>query len=200
MSKTRVNLYSVALLPVRQRLSFARMSAVAGALLLLGLALMGLEHWQSQQLDDQLQAAIAQNQALEQQLGSLQQALQQHQPDAALQQKLSQLTQEQQLKTLLLTELGKRDQFKSSGFSQMLQDLATVADGNVWLSHVRLEPQQLLFEGYAQQAAHVPHWVERLSHTDSFRGKAFASMMMNRGTQQPLAFTLTTETAKDVKP
>lgn len=192
MSKTRINLYSAELLPAKLRLSFARTLLFSLGLLLLGGVFLAFGWWQQQQVNQQLQTLQQQNATLEQQKNSLQQALSKHQPDAALQAKLSQMTQELQLKTLLLTELAKREQFKSSGFTNMLEELAKVADGSVWLSHIHLAPQNLLFEGYTLKPENVPNWVVRLSDTESFKGKAFASMTMNRGEQQPLAFRLTT--------
>ncbi|MDF0535222.1 PilN domain-containing protein [Shewanella sp. A32] len=193
MSKTRVNLFSPELLPAKLRLSFAKTVSLSLLLVLLGAVALILGWWQQQTLQQQLQTVQQQNAALEQQKTALQQALAKHQPDSLLQQQVTQLTQEHQLKSLLLTELDKREQFKSVGFTDMLQELAQVADGSIWLSHIQFEPPKLLFEGYTLKPENVPHWVARLSHTDSFQGKAFASMTMNRGEHQPLAFKLTTD-------
>jgi Tfp pilus assembly protein PilN len=192
MSKTRVNLFSAELLPAKLRLSFARTIIISLVLLLLGGGILISIWWQQQQINQRLQTVQQQNNVLEQQKDSLQQALAKHQPAVTLQAKVSQMTQEQQLKTLLLNELTKREQFKSSGFTNMLQELAAVADGSVWLSHIRLAPESLLFEGYTLKPENVPNWVVRLGDTDSFKGKAFAAMTMNRGEQPPLAFRLTT--------
>ncbi|QSX33249.1 PilN domain-containing protein [Shewanella avicenniae] len=199
MSKTRVNLFSASLLPPKQRLTFTRLAALFGLIILLGAAANGLLWYQNQQLQTQLAQLRTQTQTAEQQRDGLQLKLQQHQADAALQAQVTEQQQELRLKTLLLHELKQREQLKSVGFTEKLQELADVSDGKIWLTRLRFDEQALRFEGYSDKPAEVPAWIGRLSQTESFKGKSFASMTMERGEQQPLAFVLTSELGEATK-
>ncbi|MBO2562654.1 PilN domain-containing protein [Shewanella algae] len=198
MSKTRINLYSSSLLPPRLRLSFVRLLVIAGVFLLLGLSLIGLGWWQQTQVSRQLLEVESQRQALESQKQQLEAELAKRQPSAELVIELERRTQERELKGLLLTELGQRERMTSKGFAPVLQELAQVSDGSVWLSRIKLEEDKLEFEGFGQYPQSLPRWIDRLKQTESLRGRSFASMTMAREPGQPLAFVLTSE-AREVK-
>lgn len=193
MNKTRINLFTTALLPPKQRLTLKTLGLSGALLVLLGGICIAVMSY----LDSQLKAEVAQTKVLlnsqQAQLEQLQAKLQQHQPDAALQAEVTQQQQELQLKTLLLNELAQREQLKSVGFTEKLQELAKVSNGNIWLTHLHFDEQKIVFEGYGSSPEAVPDWIARLSLTQSYRGKAFASMTMAREEGKPLAFKLTTE-------
>lgn len=198
MSKTRINLYSSSLLPPRLRLSFTRLQAVAGVLLLLGGVLIGLGWWQQQSLAKQLVEINAQRQQLDVEKQQLEAQLAKRQPSAELVIELERRTQERELKRMLLTELGQRERMTSKGFAPVLQELAQVSDGSVWLSRIKLEDDLLEFEGFGQYPQSLPRWIDKLKQTESLRGRSFASMTMAREPGQPLGFILTSN-APEVK-
>ncbi|MCH1918117.1 PilN domain-containing protein [Shewanella sp. A3A] len=193
MTKTRINLFSSALLPPKQRLTLKTLGLSGALILLLGGASLGVISY----LHGQLQAQVAQTKTLlnsqQSQLEQLQAQLQRHQPDTSLQAEVTLQQQELRLKTLLLNELSQREQLKSVGFTEKLQELAKVSNGNIWLTHLHFDEQKIVFEGYGSSPEAVPDWIARLSLTQSYRGKAFASMTMAREEGKPLAFKLTTE-------
>ncbi|KFZ37812.1 hypothetical protein HR45_08120 [Shewanella mangrovi] len=193
MSKTRVNLFTPNLLPAKQRLTLMSVVILSGLILLLGALANAVLWYQNQSAKQHYAQLRAQIHTAEVQRDQLQQQLQQHQPTAALQAEVTKQQQELQLKTLLLSELAQREQLKSVGFTEKLQELATVSDGKIWLTRLRFDEQHLRFEGYSDTPAEVPAWIGRLSQTASFKGKSFASMTMARDQQHPLAFILTSE-------
>ncbi|WP_417760927.1 PilN domain-containing protein [Shewanella sp.] len=193
MSKTRINLFNHTLLPPKQRLTLKTLGLASAAILLLGGVAIGLMGYFNGQLQADAAQTKAQLASQQTQLAQLQKQLQQHQPNPALQAEVKLQQQELQLKSLLLNELAQREQLKSVGFTEKLQELAKVSNGNIWLTHLHFDEQKMVFEGYGSSPEAVPDWIARLSLTQSYRGKAFASMTMAREEGKPLAFKLTTE-------
>lgn len=191
MLKTRVNLYSSSLLPVKVALSFARLGTLVVLLLLGVLLLGGLFSWKLSQIQLELGSAtleqaglLAQKQTLESQVAS-------HQPDPALVAEVEAKAQHIEFKHLMLSGLGDQKGSMSRGFASLLTELATVADDNSWLSRIQVEGDSFQFEGYARHPQSVPQWIARLKTTNSLRGHGFAAMTMERDEGKPLAFTLT---------
>lgn len=197
MTKTRVNLFTDTLLPPKQRLTLNSLGLICVLILVVGGGALAMLWWQNNVVQTALMSAKQQLKNRQQQLSQLQQQLQQHQPAASLQAAVTKQQQELQLKTLLLNELAQREQLKSVGFTEKLQELAQVTSSDIWLTHLRFDEQQMLFEGYSHTPANVPEWIGALSNTQSFKGKAFASMTMAREDDKPLAFKLTTEPAEE---
>ncbi|MBT1444099.1 PilN domain-containing protein [Shewanella sp. JM162201] len=191
MSKSHINLYDDSLLPARQRLSFDTLKlALISVLLLLLLGLGGL-YWQLSSLKADVAAAQTQQQELTAQKLALEQRLQSHQPDVALVAEVNELQESLELKRLLLGEIGKQQRFTSKGYGDLLTDLASAADGSLWLERIVVAEGELRFEGSARDPKSVPLWVERLKETKTLQGKQFATMTMAREDGKPLGFVLT---------
>lgn len=191
MNKTRINLYDESLLPTRQRLNFKRLSqsviAVLGLLLLAGVAV----GWQLSTVKAELNSARAESERLGQQKQQLEAQLANHKADATLVAEVTELQDFLALKRQLLSELGNQQRFASGGYGSLMTDLASAADGNVWLERILVAEGELRFEGSAKAPTSVPLWVERLKHTQTLQGKQFATMTMARDEGAPLGFILT---------
>lgn len=200
MTKTRINLYDESLLPTRQRLNFALLTqsvmAVLGILLLAGLAI----GWQLSTVKTELNSARAESDRLGQQKQQLEAQLANHKADATLVAEVTELQDFLALKRQLLSELGNQQRFASGGYGSLMTDLASAADGNVWLERILVAEGELRFEGFAKAPTSVPLWVERLKHTKTLQGKQFSTMTMAREDGMPLGFILTSGALREEKP
>ncbi|QYJ75853.1 PilN domain-containing protein [Shewanella sp. FJAT-52076] len=191
MTKTRINLYDESLLPTRQRLNFTLLTqsvvAVLAILLLAGIAL----GWQLSTVKAELNSARAESERLGQQKQQLEAQLANHKADATLVAEVTELQDFLALKRQLLSELGNQQRFASGGYGSLMTDLASAADGNVWLERILVAEGELRFEGFAKAPTSVPLWVERLKHTQTLQGKQFSTMTMAREEGAPLGFILT---------
>jgi Tfp pilus assembly protein PilN len=191
MLKTRVNLYSTALLPVKLALSFARLSSVLMLMLLCVLLLGGLLYWNLSQVQQELRIASREQVGLLEQKQILEAQVASHLPDAALVAQVEAKVLQIEFKHLMLSGLGDNQGSMNRGFASLLTELASVADDSSWLSRIRVEDDGFQFEGYARHPQSVPQWIARLKTTSSLRGHGFAAMTMARDEGKPLAFTLT---------
>lgn len=200
MTKTRINLYDESLLPTRQRLNFTLLTqsvvAVLGILLLAGLAI----GWQLSTVKTELNSARAESDRLGQQKQQLEAQLANHKADATLVAEVTELQDFMALKRQLLSELGNQQRFASGGYGSLMTDLASAADGNVWLERILVAEGELRFEGFAKAPTSVPLWVERLKHTQTLQGKQFSTMTMAREDGMPLGFILTSGALREEKP
>ncbi|GIU12679.1 fimbrial assembly protein [Shewanella morhuae] len=190
MIKYRVNLYTPSLLPPKQKLTFARLGAYALSVLLLLVVCMSYSYWQVSSLRQELQLVTQKKQQLDTQKQTLEAELAARKADPALVERVDLVTQQLELKQLLMQELSLRASLTSRGFAPVLNDLAVVADGSVWLSHIVINEQDFMFEGFAEHPQSIPLWVDKLKTTHTLKGQAFSSMSMDRGEDKPLAFTL----------
>ncbi|WOT04802.1 PilN domain-containing protein [Shewanella youngdeokensis] len=189
--KLRVNLYSESLFPAKLRLSFLRLTqTLAGivAVLIIGIAL-------AYTLVSNLEADKAKLQqtknALNSQKAQLEAEISKRKPSAALVAEVELKAQQLELKQLLMGKLSKQEALTSFGYSPLLTDLASVADSSLWLNRIQVVENSYIFEGYTTNPQSVPNWIDRLKTTTTLKGHAFASMTMNLGADQPLAFKLT---------
>ena len=198
MIKTSVNLYSDNLLPIQQRLTLTRLMSVLGLFVVIFIVLYGVVMWQQQQLQAKQQQASHDNVQLNDQKVALEAQIAARKPDSALVAQVELEEQRLALKIRLKDELSQRQNLISKGYSPMLTDLASVADANVWLSHISIVqqdngPQRVEFEGYGRNPQSVPLWIDKLKNTETLKGYAFSAMTMDRGDDQPLMFKLTSQ-------
>ncbi|WP_434930678.1 fimbrial assembly protein [Shewanella sp. HL-SH8] len=191
MIKSRINLYTASLLPPKQRLNFTRLMAALAVLLSVSILLYGLAWHQLNNMQHELQQANAQQQMLIENKNNLEQQVAQRVPDRDLVARVELEEQRLVLKRLLKNELEQRTALISQGYSPILTDLAVVSDASVWLSRIYFNQTQIEFEGFGLQPSSIPRWIERLNTAETLKGFAFATMTMDRGEDQPLAFKLT---------
>uniref|UniRef100_Q0HZI9 Fimbrial assembly family protein n=1 Tax=Shewanella sp. (strain MR-7) TaxID=60481 RepID=Q0HZI9_SHESR len=197
MIKSRVNLYSAALLPPKQSLTFAKLISYTLGLIAVCIILAAFSYWQLAESQQALGQAATQKQQFEQQKAELEAQIAARKPDPELVARVELESQQLELKQLLMSELALRSSLTSRGFAPVLKDLAMVADASVWLNHIVINEQHFMFEGFADHPQSIPQWVGKLKTTNTLKGQAFSSMTMDRGEDKPLAFTLTSETPEE---
>ncbi|AZG71829.1 fimbrial assembly protein [Shewanella livingstonensis] len=195
MIKTGVNLYSLDLLPKKQRLTFLRMMLALAFFTVCSALLYAAGFWHANELQTLSQQASSDKNRLNNQKVQLEQSIAERKPNADLVAKVELEQQRLDLKKMLKDELSQRNTLISQGYSPMLTDLAAVADSSVWLSHITIEQQnsdiqRIEFEGYGRNPQSIPLWIDKLKTTSTLKGYAFSAMTMDRGEAQPLAFKL----------
>lgn len=197
--KTRVNLFSASLLPPELRLSFNNLALLLLVLVGLFTIASGVSYALVSGLETDRTELSMQKRNLDNQKQELEATLANRAPDSALVDEVDLLSQQVELKRMLLGELSQREALTSHGYSTLMKDLARVANSNIWLSRIQVDNNSFIFEGFSSAPHSVPLWVERLKLTDTLKGHAFASMTMNRGEDKPLAFTLTSKAGESVE-
>jgi len=113
---------------------------------------------------------------------------------------LQQVEKNQQLMSLkkrVLNELAGQEQLKSSGYSNLMIDLASHHQSGLWLTHINLNGISVVMEGAATDSALVPKWLSSLGQTDYFSGQEFADTRLYRDSEKQLNFIIST--GKDPK-
>ncbi len=194
--KTRINLYSANLLPPKLRLSFKRLSFFSILALVVAFGGWGTSYWFLNQAQAQLTQVKETKRQLDEQKSQLEQELNARVPEPSLVERAKLEQQQLELKRLLLGELSKREALTSRGYSQLLTELAKVSDPSIWLERIQASEQSYIFHGYGQHPESLPLWLEKLKSTESLKGQAFATMTMDRGEGEPLAFSLSSSQAE----
>ncbi|MGS0674984.1 PilN domain-containing protein [Shewanella sp. 0m-4] len=191
--KLRVNLYSETLFPPELRLSFSRLSramlAVVVVLLLSSAAVFAL----NSSLESDKAQLMQDKQRLDSDKKDLEAALAKRGPSEALVAEVNLKAQQLELKQKLFGKLSQQEVLTSYGYSPLMTDLARVADSSIWLNRIQVNEKSYIFEGFTSSPESVPLWIERLKTTTTLKGHAFATMTMNLGENQPLAFKLTSD-------
>ena len=122
------------------------------------------------------------------------------QQDPSLVASIERLQQEQVVKNDIVKELGNREVSKSSGYSDLMLDLARVHQPGVWLTLIRLDESNVRIEGGASNSAALPQWLNKLTSSAYFNGTEFAEARMFRDQEEQLHFVLSSayETKTDL--
>ncbi|GIU41055.1 MSHA biogenesis protein MshI2 [Shewanella sairae] len=195
--KLRVNLYSSDLLPVKLRLSFLRLCQAFVGLVIFLLILTAITMGLNNGLESDKKLLMIDKKHLNSEKQNLETALAQRGPTESLVAEVELKAQQLELKRKLFDKLSKEEELTSYSYSPLMTDLASVANSKVWLNRIRVDENRYIFEGFTSSPEGVPLWVERLKTTKTLKGHAFASMTMNLGENQPLAFKLTSEADAD---
>ncbi|ABZ78396.1 fimbrial assembly family protein [Shewanella halifaxensis HAW-EB4] len=191
--KLRVNLYSDSLFPPELRLSFLKLSQVmlivVVVLLLSSVAVFAL----NSSLESDKTQLMQDKQRLDSDKKDLEAALAKRGPSKALVAEVELKAQQLELKQKLFGKLSQQEVLTSYGYSPLMTDLASVADSSIWLNRIQVNEKSYIFEGFTSSPESVPLWIERLKTTTTLKGHAFATMTMNLGENQPLAFKLTSD-------
>jgi Tfp pilus assembly protein PilN len=113
---------------------------------------------------------------------------------------LQQVEKNQQLLSLkkrVLNELAGQVQLKSSGYSNLMVELASNHQSGLWLTHINLNGISVVMEGVATDSSLVPKWLSSLGNTDYFSGQEFADTRLYRDSDKQLNFIIST--GKDPK-
>ena len=115
------------------------------------------------------------------------------QQDPSLVAAIERLQQEQVAKGDIVEELGNREASKSSGYSDLMLDLARVHQPGIWLTLIRLDEANVRIEGGASNSAALPQWLNKLTASSYFNGTEFAEARMFRDQEEQLHFVLSSE-------
>jgi Tfp pilus assembly protein PilN len=108
---------------------------------------------------------------------------------------LQQVEKNQQLISLkkrVLHELAGQEQLKSSGYSNLMVDLASHNQSGLWLTHINLNGISVVMEGAATDSSLIPKWLSSLGQTAYFSGQEFADTRLYRDSEQQLNFVIST--------
>lgn len=191
--KLRVNLYSATLFPPELRLSFLKLNKALLVIIIGLLCASALVLLLNSSLESDKTQLMQTKQTLDSEKKDLEAALAKRGPSEALVEEVNLKSQQLELKQKLFAKLNQQEVLTSYGYSPLMTDLASVADSSIWLERIQVSEQSYIFEGFTSSPESVPLWVERLKNTTTLKGHAFASMTMNLGENQPLAFKLTSD-------
>lgn len=186
--KQRINLYQPALQPVPQRFALPLLLRSCSLVLLAIVAIAGTLQYQLQQQQQQtskIQAAVQQK---SEELANLQQALDNRQPEQALQQQVEQLNTELAQKQQLLQYLTADQQAQPPQYAAVLQQLSAQDLPQFWLRSFRLGKAGVEFDGVTRDAALVPQWLRQLGQSPQFSGQQFSTVSFQPLTQDYLQF------------
>lgn len=178
----RVNLYTEELRPRRESLQ-AGMLVVLLALVLVGLvAGAGMAHYQTAELQLQIDSAEAGNRALEQNIERQTAAVLARRPSPEIREELAQVTERLARRQRLLERVESLVLGVGERFSPQMAALARQIPDDVWLTGVWLdaEQSQVALEGLARSGSLVPSYLENLGDEPAFSGRTFGAFRLSR--------------------
>lgn len=113
--------------------------------------------------------------------------------DPALLADIERYQNEYQIKRSIVTELDSRQGQKSTGYAQLMLDLARIHQQGIWLTQIHLNEDDVRLQGGASDSAAVPKWVNKLNQANYFEGAQFAEARMYRDEEEQLFFTLSSQ-------
>ncbi|MBC3766101.1 PilN domain-containing protein [Neptunicella marina] len=138
--------------------------------------------------DQQLQRS---NQ-LQTELSALTRQLSQRTKSPVLLKKLDELTQTYQDKQYVMAELATLNAHSSKDFASLMQNLAKVHQEDLWLTRIKVNGNDVRFEGGVSYGDVVPQWLTELAKTPFFKGQKFAKTRIQRDENSGLSFVITT--------
>ncbi len=186
--KQRINLYQPALQPQPQHYALSGLLRIVGGCGLAIVAGIAVLQYQLQQQQQQLSGITSAVNLKSTELGNLQQALDNRQPDQVLQLQASQLSQDIAQKQQLLQYLTADQRDNRPRFAAVLQHLSAEDLPQFWLNSFRFGQRGISFQGVTGDAALVPVWLQRLGQTPYFSGQQFSSVGLQPLKDQYLQF------------
>ncbi len=172
--KLRVNLYTQALQPVKEKISFTltvcSVAALLGILIFISVALT----FYADAKKSELQLLQGQLKQQEEQLAQLQKELSSRAPSAILVKQQSDLKQVIVQKQKLLQFIQGEQKKTSVKYSPIFDYLASIDPQGLWLDSFSLSATSSQFSGYVIEPELLPEWLNKLSATAFFKGHTFA--------------------------
>lgn len=194
--KSRINLYTSELRPKKEFLTLKNIAlSWMACLLLFGIVafvMLNLANKSSAELAAlQAQVKLTKNQITE-----LSAQLQKKQDKSHHIQKLTRLDSELEKKLQLISFIENKKPSSSVAYSKVMNDLARLPSANISLKRFRFAGTQILLQGVANRAQHVPQWMEMLKQSEYFAGKEFSQFTLN-ATEQTLYFEVSTKPSQE---
>ncbi|WP_017221672.1 hypothetical protein [Moritella dasanensis] len=189
--KTRVNLYTQAFRPKKERLTLTQSIVAIVSSLLLMLTFTLLSESENSDLKDKVTLAQAEVSELERDVETLSSKVARHVQNPALDQQLALLNTRLQYRDELLVQLSELALVQSSGFAILMSDLALQRDKDIRLNQIRLAGDSMTLMGLARNHDAIPRWIGKFSAGKSLQGREFSQLHITRNEDDIIAFTLT---------
>ncbi|KXI30100.1 PilN domain-containing protein [Paraglaciecola hydrolytica] len=193
--KTKVNLYAIEFHPKLRLLSLQITLVVCAVMLLLCVAYWFYGFAQQQSLTTELEFSQLQKSQHAGVVTALQTELATLKKDPQLLLDVEQNLQILALKKRVLEEIQGQEELKSSGFAQLMAELADKHQSGLWLTYIGLDGRQVRLEGTTLESSLVPKWLNNLGATAYFKGQEFAETRLFRNTEQQLNFVIASSVA-----
>jgi len=200
--KTRVNLYTQAFRPKKERFTLTQAIIAVVSSLLLMLTLIILSENENAQLTEKVTVAETHVLELGNEVGVLSDKVARHVQNTALEQQLALLKTRLQYRDELLVQSSKLALVQSSGFAILMSDLALQRDKDIRLNQIHLAGDHMTLTGFARNHDAIPRWIGKFSDAESLQGREFSQLNITRNEDDIIAFTLTnmpiTEASKPI--
>lgn len=189
--KTRVNLYTPAFRPQKERLTLTHIAGVGALVLAIMLFVVFLAKGELASVQLQLNTARSEITQLENSVQELTLAVENNVQDPVLKQQLSRLSEQLDYRHRLLTQLSNLSTVQSSGFSGFMSDLAILRDKDIRLTRITLDGETLTLNGAARYYEVIPRWIKQFEHGQSLAGREFNRLNIDRNKDGVISFVLT---------
>jgi len=189
--KTRVNLYTQAFRPKKERFTLAQGLVIIVSAILLMLTLTVLSENDITASAAKVSNVKQQVAALESEVDVLSDKVARHVQNPALSQQLELLKTRLKYRDELLVQLSQLAEVQSSGFAILMSDLARQRDKDIRLNQIRLAGSSMTLQGIARNHDAIPRWIGKFSAGKSLQGREFSQLNISRNEDDIIAFTLT---------
>lgn len=176
----QINLFNPIFLK-QEKIFSARTMVQALAVIGLGLVLVSaFASWQVARLQEEVRRSEARLRAEEARLAEARSQLAARKPRAGLEAEVQQAQQALETRQAVLALLEKGVLGESVGAGAYLRALARQHLEGLWLTGFELSGRDMTLAGRALRADLLPDYLRRLGRDDAFRGRSFASLMIER--------------------
>lgn len=189
--KTRVNLYTQAFRPKKERFTLAQGLVIIVSATLLMLTLTVLSENDITASAAKVNNVKQQVTTLESEVDVLSDKVARHVQNPALEQQLALLKTRLKYRDELLVQLSQLAEVQSSGFAILMSDLALQRDKDIRLNQIRLAGSSMTLQGIARNHDAIPRWIGKFSAGKSLQGREFSQLNISRNEDDVIAFTLT---------
>ena len=191
--KTRVNLYTQAFRPKKERLTLTQAMVVIVSSILLMLTLTILSENENSLLTHKVALAKTAVSELAAEVDVLSAKVARHVQNPALDQQLALLNIRLQYRDELLVQLSALAQVQTSGFAILMSDLAAQRDKDIRITQIRLAGESMMLTGLARNHDAIPRWIGKFSAAKSLQGREFSRLNITRNEDDIIVFTLTNQ-------
>lgn len=194
----QINLYQPVFRQPRKVFSLTTMLQIAGIVLVGMLTIYAIGRWQLSQLSEQAQALHQQTQQAQQQLTELSKAAKAQQAKRdALQSEIGTLQDRLAQRQAAFKQLQNMDLSQPGGFSAQLTALGKAAIPGVWLTGIQTDGanRTLTLQGAARRADLIPAYLATLGEQPTYHGTRFKTLSMERDSKSHGIVTFTVSNA-----
>lgn len=194
--KRTINLYHPSLKPQKERLPLSKVlwvNGVAFALMLVAVMAFNVLLNAKQEEIEQMSASTRQT---NDEIKTLNDALEKKRDTKALQQQLEQVNVKIQNRKQLLAYLKSGElSFDATKYGEVMDDLADYHNQNLWLTSINIDTQKIRLSGQTIAPSSIPVWLKNLQQSPFFQGKSFSSVKFDEvdGAENVKQFLISTD-------